>query len=275
MGLDNPAPRKSLRMIKDSTEYYDHQTKGIRTMARMESFILADEMGLGKSLQALTVAAIDFELGTANRVLVVAPVSLKWNWQDEVLTHTNFGCWVLDGSKQARIDQLNQFASSGKEILIVNYEQVTAHLKELNRLRFDIVIYDEAHTIKNHKAKRTQAALGLRAKRHFIITGSPLLNQVDELWTLFHRIDPQGFPSYWQFVNRYCVKGGYQGKQIIGVKNKPELQSNLDAVMIRRLKKDVLDLPDKPAHPGAGGVPPGPGEDVQASQRRATDQPLA
>lgn len=245
MGLPNPSPRGSLSKIKDETEYYDHQTKGIRTMAKMRSFLLADEMGLGKSLQALTVAAIDFELGLASRVLIVAPVSLKWNWQDEINTHTLFTSIVLDGSPKLRSEQLEMFQVTGCDILIVNYEQVTTHLVDLNALRFDIVIYDEAHAIKNYKSQRTKSALKLKSNRHFLITGSPLLNQVNELWPLLHRIDPVTHPDYWRFMNRYAVKGGFKNKQIVGVKNKPELQTHIDTVMIRRLKKDVLDLPDK------------------------------
>jgi SNF2 family DNA or RNA helicase len=82
--------RGSLAKIKDETVYYEHQVTGVRTMARMGSFLLADEMGLGKSLQALTVAAIDFELGYASRVLIVCPATLKGNWYDEVEQFTYF-----------------------------------------------------------------------------------------------------------------------------------------------------------------------------------------
>lgn len=245
MSVANPVPRGQLLKIKSETEYYDHQAKGVRTMARMRNFLLADEMGLGKSLQALTVAAIDYELGMAKRVLVIAPATLKWNWEDEIVKFTNFTYLVLDGTPDDRLDQLEFYEVTELDILIVNYEQVTAHLEDLNKLRFDIIIYDEAHAIKNYRAKRTKASLKLSASRHFAITGSPLLNQVNELWPILHRLDPVTFPDYWRFVNRYAVKGGFQNKQIVGVKNKQELQGHIDRLMIRRLKKDTLDLPDK------------------------------
>jgi SNF2 family DNA or RNA helicase len=237
--------RKSLKMIHDSVEYWPHQLDGIRAMARMSSFLLADEMGLGKSLQALTVAAIDFELERANRVLIVAPVSLKWNWLEEIKTHTNFTAIILDGTPAERDYQMIDFIRVKADILIVNYEQVTAHLNELNRMGFDIIIYDEAHYIKNHSSKRTKACLELVASRHFLLTGSPLLNQVNELWPLLHRIAPDQYPRFYQFVNRYAIYGGWKNKTVTGTKNKEELAARLQEVMIRRLKKDVLDLPEK------------------------------
>lgn len=262
MAIPAPAERKRLDKIKDETEFYQHQADGIRLMARMQNFLLADEMGLGKSLQALTVAAIDFQLGIASRVLIVAPASLKPNWADEIETFTKFDYILLGGQKNRqgewedlnspafRDDQLRLYKQLGVEILIVNYEQVRAHIHELNAMRFDVIIYDEAHAIKNYgtdkkPVHRTRACLALKGKRHFLITGSPLLNQVNELWPLLHRINPTKFPDYWRFVNRYCIKGGFKGKQIVGVKHRHELQAELESVMIRRLKKDVLDLPDK------------------------------
>jgi SNF2 family DNA or RNA helicase len=236
------APRKSLPKIKDETEFYPHQIEGVRTMARLGSFILADDMGLGKTLQALTVAAIDFKRGWCNRVLFVTYATLKDNVADDIAQHTKFTYEVLTGTPSQRLEILKNFSS---DILIINYEQVTAHLDDLNRMGFQIIIYDEAHAIKNYKSKRTKASLALHAERYFLLTGSPLLNQVNELWPLLHRIDPATYPTYWRFVNRYAVMGGYKDKQIVGVKNKNELKAALDQVMIRRLKKDVLDLPDK------------------------------
>lgn len=239
------AYRKPLVKIKDETLYYPHQAEGIRTMARMSSFLLADEMGLGKSLQSLTVAAIDWELGFASRGIIVAPASLKWNWEAEIAEHTNFSCMVLNGTPKEREMQLEEFRNNGCDWLIVNYEQVTAHLAELNKLRFDIAIFDEAHYLKNPKAKRTKASLDLVAPRSFVLTGSPVLNRVDELWALLHRIDKDSFPTYWKFVNRYAVWGGYKDKEIVGLKHKEELNEIIANYMIRRLKADVLDLPDK------------------------------
>lgn len=238
------ASHKKLDFIRDTVEYYPHQVEGVRQLARMNSFLLADEMGLGKSLQALSVVAIDFQMGYASRMLVVAPASLKGNWHEEIIEHTHFKSVVLDGTPKKRSAIIEDFKDSDNHILIVNYEQVIPHLKELNEIGFDVVVYDEAHYIKNYKAKRTKASQGLRAKRYFLLTGSPMLGHVNDLWSLLYRIDPS-MENYWRFVNRYCVFGGFKDKQIVGVKNRDELYERLQSYMVRRLKSDVLDLPDK------------------------------
>lgn len=239
------APRKSLIKIKDSTLYYPHQTEGIRLMARLNSFLLADEMGLGKSLQALTVAAVDWELGRARRGIIVSPATLKWNWEAEIHEHTNFSCMVLDGTPKKREAQLKEFLDKGIDWLIVNYEQVPAHYVAFNKADFDIGIFDEAHYLKNRKSKRTEACLKLVLARAFLLTGSPILNNVQELWTMFRMIDAERFPNYWRFVNRYAVFGGFKNKQVVGLKNVDELNVVLAEYMVRRLKTDVLDLPEK------------------------------
>ena len=144
-----------------------------------------------------------------------------------------------------RAAQLEEFANiAGPRVLIVNYEQVDKHLTDLNKIGFDIVIYDEAHYLKNPQAKRTKACHRLRGSRYFLLTGTPMLNQVHELWSLLHLIDPVGYPKFWTFKNRYCVFGGFQDKQVVGVKNEKELLERLNSVMIRRLKSEVLDLPE-------------------------------
>lgn len=238
------AERKSLEpWLPDSVEYYDHQIDGIRTLAQRSSFLLADDMGLGKSLQALTVFTIDVVRGWASKAIIVCPVSLKGNWADEIQKFTRIPYIVLQGTPVEREKQLMEFDMiGGPKILIVNYEQVVSHLPALDELAFDVAIFDEAHYMKNHRSKRTKACLALRSRRSFMLTGTPMLNHVDELWPLLHRIDPRSYPKFWSFLNRYAVFGGYKDKQIIGVKNEKELTERLQNVMLRRLKKDVLSM---------------------------------
>ena len=110
---------------------------------------------------------------------------------------------------------------------------------------WDIVIVDEAHYIKNPSSKRSKAVRMLRRHRGFLLTGSPMLNRPDELWALLNFMDPHRFKNRYQFRNRFCVMGGFKMKEIVGVKNKGELRGIMDEYMLRRLKKDCLDLPDK------------------------------
>lgn len=247
--------RKSLApWIKDDIVYYDHQIEGIRKLAGMRSFLLADDMGLGKSLQALTVFGIDVFQGRATSAIVICPATLKGNWVDEIDHFTTFErielgkAYNKKGKPRAatvheRRLQLLEFKQlKGAKILVVNYEQVQAHLLELQALKFDIAIFDEAHYLKNPKAKRTAACMELYTPRSFLLTGSPMLNKVDELWPLLWRIDKNAYPDYYSFKARYCVMGGYKNKEIIGVQNEQELTLRLQSVMLRRLKDDVLKL---------------------------------
>lgn len=238
--------RKMLDRINDDVEFYEHQVLGVREMAKMSSFILADEMGLGKSLQALTVAAIDVERGWAKRILVIAPSFLKWNWGEEIEKLTSYSYVIYHGTPKQREKIRDEFDA---DILIANYEQIVNDFDHLQRMEWDIVIVDEAHFIKGRSSKRSKAIRQLKRQRMFLLTGSPMLNRPDELWALLNACDPERFGRYWPFVNRFCVMGGWQSKQIVGAKNKSELRGILQEYMIRRLKKDVLDLPDKQVIP--------------------------
>lgn len=229
--------------LKDEIVFHPWQLDGIRTLARWPSFLLADEMGLGKSLEALVVFCIDVFLGIRSSCLIVCPPTLIANWCDEIEKFTRIPYMVLDGSPRKRSQIIVDFAAmKGPKILIIGYPKVTKHVRELNALRFDAGIFDEAHYIKGYKSQRTKACHALSNGRSMLLTGTPMLGHVSDLWGLLYKIDPNGTPPYWTFINRYAVFGGYQDKQIIGVKNERELRKRVESVMLRRLAKDHLDL---------------------------------
>lgn len=242
MSLTN---RKSLEpWIKDEVEYYEHQVEGIRTLARRKSFILADDMGLGKSLQSLTVFAIDVFLGWSKTAIVICPATLKSNWGDEIEQFTRFPYVIVDGTKEQRYRQILEFSGiTGPKILVVNYEVVTAHVDLLNNFKFDIAIFDEAHYLQNPDSQRTKASMLLYSRRVGALTGTPMLNHVDGLWAIMSKVGATQ-REFFSFCNRYAVMGGHKNKQIVGVKNEAELTEQLQNYMLRRLKKDVLSLPD-------------------------------
>jgi SNF2 family DNA or RNA helicase len=243
--------------LKDEVAFYPHQVEGIRKMMRMKSVLLADDMGLGKSLQALTVFIGDVIQGKGSTLLIVCPVSLRGNWGEEIEKFTRIPYMLLgeeinptNGKVRSlgprdRTRQIVEFSLWNRpKILILNYEQVGAHLGELNSLNARMAIFDESHMIKNPESKRTKACLELKAERSMMLTGTPILNKVVELWPLFNRIAPGFFPNFYAFRNRYCVMGGYKNKQITGTKNTKQLHEILSQIMIRRMKSDVLDLPE-------------------------------
>lgn len=239
-------PRKSLEpFLSDSISYYDHQVEGVRWMAKQRNAIIADEMGTGKSLQALTTFVVDVKRGWARTGLIVCPPVLKENWKEEIEKFTTIPAFILSDGPGERAMQMGAFMlQDGPKILIVNYEQLISELKALNAFRFDIAIFDEAHVVKNAQSKRTQAFIDLWSHRSLVLTGTPMLNGVAELWPLLHKVDPIQFPDYWKFVNRYCVRGGYKNGSITGTKNEEDLMERLGRLMIRRLKSEVLDLPE-------------------------------
>lgn len=243
--------------LKDEVVYYPHQVDGVRQLMHWNSSLLADDMGLGKSLQALTVFIGDVYTGQGNTCIVICPVSLRGNWADEIEKFTRIPYKILGQeyspitgrprtlTAMERTAQIVEFAMWDKpKILIVNYEMVEPHLDELNVLNARMLIFDEAHTMKNPEAKRTKACLALKGKRSICLTGTPVLNDVAELWPLLNRIAPDHFPNYYAYKNRYCVMGGFKNRKVTGHKNQKQLHGILEQVMLRRLKKDVLDLPD-------------------------------
>lgn len=255
------AHRKSLEpWLFDTIEYYPHQLQGVRRMLRQQSLILADDMGLGKTLQALTVYAADVVRSTpdqpwAKNAIVVCPAGLLGNWYDEIRNFTRFPVMICGVeydqqgrakklSPAARQKQLDSFMDiQGPKIMVVNYELLIRHVNDFNKMEFSHRFADEAHLVKNYKAERTKAWHKLKAPRTFPMTGTPMLNKVDELWSLLHSVAPMEFPKYWSFVNRYAVFGGYKDKQIIGIKNEKELRERLGRWMLRRMKSEVLNLP--------------------------------
>lgn len=226
----------------DAPPLYGYQEEGRQWLRTKMSALLADEMGLGKTVQVLA-AFCDFRaMRPGSRLLVVAPNRLLSTWEEEALKWTTLSVAVATGSASKRLDAIEANA----DITLIAYDNLARNLPDLNDTGFAMVAFDEAHYLKNQRSKRTKAAFGLRCLRRVLMTGSPILNRVDELWPLLFLIDPPQFSNYWTFVNRYAVFGGWQDKQIIGVQNAAELRSRLTPLMLRRLKDDVLDtLPPK------------------------------
>ena len=108
-------------------------------------------------------------------------------------------------------------------------------------------IFDECHYIKSPKTVRSKASIRLSAAipRSFMLTGTPIINRPHELWPTLHIIDDGKWPNSYAFQQRYCKFGGFEGRQIVGVKNARELNDKIKPILVRRKKKDVVDLPPK------------------------------
>lgn len=232
--------------------------------------IIADDMGLGKTIQAISIVAEvqmrDNEGYFGKPSLVVCPNSVKGVWGRELTRWlgANVNYQVVDGSTaKARHNQLER-AISENGWAIVNYEQLRT-FKETVKLRnggtkkvekmkeplFEsthwlAAIGDEIHRAKNRKAAQTRGLYRVNADIMLGLTGTPLMNSPDELWSILHWLFPKEYTSYWRFYETYVdYTEGYFGKIITGVKNPDALRFELQQRLFRRTKAQVLDLPDK------------------------------
>jgi len=229
-------PEKLLKAL------YKFQVDGINFgIAHHCRFLLADEMGVGKTIQAISLAYIYRDSWP---VLIVCPGSMKYSWKGEIQT------WL--GLKDHRINIINssrQRISAEAYFYIISYDLVKNILKKLKQMTFDFVILDEAHSIKNKDSLRAKKILpiAVRAKRLILMTGTPLLAKPLEGYPLLYALRPDLFCYFKKYAYRYCdpqpTPFGYNWS---GTSNTKELHWILSTLMVRRLKKEVLNnLPPK------------------------------
>jgi hypothetical protein len=220
---------------------FPYQREGMLHLAFTERALLADEMGLGKTIQAIAACALLHRLGRARRVLVVTPASLKTEWEEQIRRFTALSLRIVYGGRLAR---LAHYADANAPFFtLVNYEQVVPDTLEINaRLRPDIVVLDEAQRIKNWTTKTAQAVKRLRSRYAFVLTGTPLENRIDELYSLVDYLDPQVFGPLFRF-NREFYAFDERGRPA-GYRNLDRLHERIRSLMLRRRKADVeTELP--------------------------------
>ena len=219
------------------------QREGVDFIKQTEGkCLIADEMGTGKTIQAITYAHLN-----NFHTLVICPASIKLVWQDEISKFTNRTSIVLYGKDLTpkKITELDLMA----DFVIINYDIIGKAIKNgLDFTQFDLVVLDESHLIKSHKAQRTRAVKQLGfIPRRVLLTGTPVLNRPAELWSQLNFIEPFMFPNYWKFTLRYAdAHQSYFGWDVSGASNLDELRDRIRGLMIRRTKQEVLsELPPK------------------------------
>ncbi len=198
--------------------------------------ILADEMGLGKTLQALAFART---LGGLGPVLIVCPSSLVFNWQAEAARWTpELKVVVLEGPRR-----VEQFAAiTGAQLVITSYALLRMDVETHRALQYAAVILDEAQQIKNPDSQNAQAAVALRAKHRFAMTGTPVENSVRDLWSLMHFLMPGYLGTRKEFKERYEGPIGTQP----GGPEQQRLVQRIRPFLLRRTKVNVAkELPQK------------------------------
>lgn len=204
--------------------------------------ILGDSMGLGKTPQTLAYLQLHPEMRPA---IIVVPASLKINWQREItrFMSTDDRVSILSGTKAHDLDLI------GASIYIINYDILESWLDKIIVAKPQVVVYDEAHYMKNRKSIRNHAGKKLSkvTPKTICLTGTPITNRPAELWPLLNMVDPVAWPNFFKFAQHYCnaSQTGF-GWDFNGASNLDDLHERIKPWMVRRQKSEVLkELPDK------------------------------
>jgi superfamily II DNA or RNA helicase len=218
-----------------------YQREGMLHLAFTERALLADEMGLGKTIQAIAACELIARRRGIAKVLIVCPASLKAEWEEQIARFTERPTQLVFGPRPERL----QAYRNPPFFTIVNYEQVLIDAEAINDLlKPDIVVLDEAQRIKNWTTKTARRVKSLRAPYAFVLTGTPVENRIDELYSIVQYLDPELLGPLFRF-NREFYQLDERGRPA-DYQNLGELRRRVAPVMLRRRKSDVeSELPGR------------------------------
>ncbi len=222
------------------TSLYPYQQEGALFAARAGRCLIADDMGLGKTVQAIAAAEILARAGAVERVLVVSPTSLKHQWQREIEKFSGRPSQIVEGflAERARRYAADSFYK------ITNYDVIHRDIDEIQRWMPDLVILDEAQRIKNWKTRAAKSVKRLKSDHAFVLTGTPLENRLEELYSIVEFVDRHRLGPMFRFLSEHQhldVNG-----RVIGYRNLSNIAQTLEEILIRRRKEEVLkDLPNR------------------------------
>ncbi|KAJ4847374.1 Protein PHOTOPERIOD-INDEPENDENT EARLY FLOWERING 1 [Turnera subulata] len=216
--------------------------------------ILADEMGLGKTIMTIALLAhLACEKGIWGPHLIVVPTSVMLNWETEFLKWCPaFKILTYFGSaKERKLKRQGWMKPNSFHVCITTYRLVIQDSKVFKRKKWKYLILDEAHLIKNWKSQRWQTLLNFNSKRRILLTGTPLQNDLMELWSLMHFLMPHIFQSHQEFKDWFSnpISGMVEGQERVNKEVVDRLHNVLRPFLLRRLKRDVeKQLPMKHEH---------------------------
>ena len=217
---------------------YPYQRDGVRFCAMAGRSILADEMGLGKTVQAIATAELLRREQFVGQVVVLCPTTLKYQWKREIERFTGATVIVIEGTPEQRREQLNTDVT----YKIASYNSINQQLKELETLDADMIIMDEVQRLKNWNTQIARSVRRIRSRYAVILSGTPLENRLEELYSIVELADQFLLSPYYLFKDRYIVTD--DTGRTIGYRNLREVGQRVSSVMLRRRKQDVaLQLP--------------------------------
>ncbi|MBI3211798.1 MAG: DEAD/DEAH box helicase, partial [Simkania negevensis] len=220
----------------------NYQIEGVYWLERLRTMylngILADDMGLGKTLQAIITFTQHLEKAKRGPVLVVCPTSLLYNWQEECHKfNPNLQVLVIDGMPGQRKKLISK--SKEYDVIITSYSLLQKDVEIYGSTLFSYMILDEAQHIKNRGTRNAKSVKLIKAEHRLILSGTPIENSLDELWSLFDFLMPGFLGTYERFMEKYIKVAGEEQ-----VKNLTYLRKKVAPFILRRMKADVLkDLP--------------------------------
>jgi hypothetical protein len=231
--------RESLDVVKKPL--YPYQQEGMMHLAFTGRALLADEMGLGKTVQAIAASELLNRLDPLQKVLVISSASLKSEWLEQIGTFSHRQALVIEGGRKKRHKLYQQPAF----FFLANYEQILYDHDFINgEFKPDLIILDEAQRIKNWQSKTANAVKRLQSPYAFVLTGTPLENRIDEIYSIVQFLDPAIFGSLFRFNRDYHLLD--EKGQAVGYKNLDQLHERLRPIMLRRRKQDVEgELPQR------------------------------
>ncbi|MFH1487957.1 MAG: DEAD/DEAH box helicase [Pseudomonadota bacterium] len=228
--------RKGLMKV----EVLPYQLDGIAFAVGRGRAVIADDMGLGKTIQGIGVAELLAQDADISRVLVICPASLKSQWRLEIRRFSDRSCQLVLGTAKERADLYDNPCF----FTVCNYEQVLRDINVIERVRWDLIILDEGQRIKNWETKTSQTIKALKSPFALVLTGTPLENRLDELFSIVEFIDDRRLGPAFQFFNQYRVTDE-KGK-LLGYKNLDHLRKMLKPVLLRRTRNEVMkELPPR------------------------------
>ncbi len=216
----------------------NYQKEGVRWLERLRSMylngILADDMGLGKTLQAIVALAQAMQK-KGGQALVVCPTSLLYNWKEEISKfHPHFKVMVVDGIPNQRKKLLASRQSY--DVLITSYTLLQKDIEQYSQMQFVYAILDEAQHIKNRGTRNAKSVKMIKAVHRLILSGTPIENSLEELWSLFDFLMPGFLGTFERFVEKYVRAYGKEQS-----KNLNYLRKKVAPFILRRMKSEVLD----------------------------------
>lgn len=220
---------------------YPYQVEGVRFALYKKAALIGDEMGLGKTLQAIVLGMLKKQVFGFSRVLVVTLASLKDQWKREVERFTSERAVVISGSFRER---RRQYLEEPGLFKISNYEAVLRDEDTLAAFAPDLVILDEAQRIKNFNTKTAESIKRIPRAHSLVLTGTPLENRLEDLYSIVQFLDPELLSPLWRFAAEHYLLSREKKDHILGYRNLNALHKKLQPLVLRRRKAEVLrDLP--------------------------------